>query len=368
MTLLKAMRTRLTTHFFTEHRFISSGSICLLAKLSFRPQIIVGRDHCQYVCIKLSHIPKAKRENALRHQVELIANWVNTDYSVAWQDGVAQVWMWDRDELSLLVDESNGLVKAILQKPQLIAEVAYWEKPKSSGLYLFEAKNGFDLQFWCDGVLDASRWFFQLPSLMQVQRFERSIGLSPSVSLPEETIKPSLRGEPWAGINTNVLNNWVEHSNQIVRFGLFALLLIASFQISSIARWYWVNQEFLSAIKKVETSADKLLSARGEARRTAVEIHEIVSLFEMPDPLSSQLEIYQRLPAGLNLKLLAWERNIDKVEMQIEGRISNTLSLVRAFDHDGITDVRVEPLREPNQYLIRLRIEPPYRRLGEVSK
>jgi hypothetical protein len=356
MIWLKALQKRLITRFSVEQRLISAEQLQSLSRLSFIPQILVGRDYCQYACINLSNVPRAKREQALKHQIDALSLWSDTAYSVAWYQGDAQVWLWDKDAISRLINGIGLAEWGGLYKPTFLSEILYWSKPLEPGLQLFKSHHGYDLQYWQSGLLRASQWYLHEPNEQQVQRFSRSQGLTLSATKLAVN-KPHYTNEPWSGVVVSLWEHFFERRSQIV-IGLAALsILIASLQLTAVARWYWEEHKLEQQTAILAQSANALLTARSEARAASIEIGKLEQLLVVPDPLGTQQKIYQHLPANTKLKLQIWERNIDQVDMTVQGEIPDTLSMVRAFEQDGMKNVRVEPTAEANKYRIRLKLD-----------
>jgi len=354
MIWLKAQLSRLITRFSTEQKLISAGRAHVLARLSFIPQILVGRDYCQYVCLNLAHVPRAKRERALKNQIDLLSTWTDVNYSVAWQNGYAQVWFWSIQEVESMLNRNNDEValRGSLYNPKFLSEVLYW----AMGLHLLKAHQGYDLQYWDNGLLRGSQWYANAPTQQQLQRFSRSQGLALGVDALAVS-QPTLVNVLWDGVISSAWGHFFERRSQIA-VGLAALsLLIISLQLTAIARWYWEESSLEKQTEEITLSANELIIARNQARSARAEALELRELLSMPDPLVSQLTVLRHLPADLELSLQTWERNINQVDMSVVGDIPDTLSLVRAFEQNGMKSVRVEPLIEPNKYRVRLMLD-----------
>jgi|GEM_PF-760471 len=357
MIWLKALQKRLITRFSVEQRLISAEQTQPLSRLSFIPQILVGRDYCQYACISLSNVPRAKREQALKHQIDALSVWPNTAYSVAWhQQGDAQVWLWDKDAINELLSDTPLAELGGLYKPTFLSEVLFWAKPAESGLQLFKSHHGYDLQYWQADLLRASQWYLHEPSEQQIQRFSRSQGLT-FATTKLVVNEPQYTNEPWPGVVVSLWEHFFERRSQIV-IGVAALsLFVASLQLTAVARWYWEENKLERQTTALAQSANELLSARSEARAARIEIGKLDQLFSMPSPLASQQKVFSHLPANLKLNLQSWERNVDQVDLTVQGEIPDTLSVVQAFSQDGMKNVRVEPTPEANKYRIRLKLD-----------
>lgn len=344
---------------------IFSDQLLELSSQSFQPQVFVGRDYCHYIGLSLEHVPKNKREQALRHQVGAQSRWDNTGYCVAWNSGFAQVWFWSADAVDeMLQKHRKGFAFSQIQTPSFFSETVLWKKPENSGVALLKCSSGFDLQNWQDGVLLASQWYVRQPSSQQVNRFFRSQGLV-CLQTSLEVAAPVQLDAPWPGVVKPVWSHWFKRKKTIALALVVVFSLVASLQITSIVRWSIIDRDIQRQIVSLEDSANELLEARSQARRARLKITDIKNLFEMPDALSTQLKVYQRIPASLNLTLKKWERNFDQVEMIVEGKILDTLNLVQALDGDGFTEVSVARSRIKGQYKIKLKVVGSLRDIAE---
>lgn len=316
---------------------------------------MVGRGYCRYLGIDFEHVPKGKRRQALAHQLVAYSMWEDTDYCVAWQGGFAQLWFWDADRIAALLRGQKALGFDRVRKPLLLAEAVYWQKPASSGLQLFKCGSGYDLQNWQQSRLIASQWFEMLPDSRQIQRFARSQGLEASAL---QVIEPMRQESPWSGVIQPVQSYWQDHKKQLSMGGLACSMLLLSLQLITIAQWAVVESGIRSEIAALESSANDLLAARSQARRAQLELANLSQLFTMPDPLASQQAVQQRIPEELSLTLKKWQRNVDRVDLMVEGEIIDSLGLVQALNQKGVSNVKVEPTRISGEYKIQLTIDP----------
>lgn len=359
MNWLKAQRMRLITRFSTKRKLIYSDQFLELDSQSFQSQVYVGRDHCRFIGINLEHVPKNKREQALKHQVNSQSMWDDTDYCVSWRSGFAQVWFWNAEAIESIVQKHRkGFAFAQIQGPSFLSEIVLWKKPERDGVVLLKCSNGYDLQNWQEGVLQSSQWYASQPGPQQVNRFFRSQGLI-CPPAPLEVITPLYLETPWPGVAKPIWSHWFERKQTIALALVVVFSLVASLQITSIVRWSIIDRDIQQQILSLEGSANELLEARSQARKNRLKLADIKGLFVMPDTLTTQLQVYRRIPASLNLRLKKWERNIEQIEMTVEGEIVDTLSLVRALDGEGFTDVNVTRSRIKGQYNIKLKATEP---------
>jgi hypothetical protein len=214
MIWLTARLKQLITRFSIEQKLLSAGQVHPRAHRTLIPEILIGRDLCRYACVDLGHVPRAKRRQALANQITLLSPWGNVNYSVAWQNGFAQVWFWDREEITQLLQADSSRLNG-LAAPNFLAEVIYWVKPAEPGFYVLKLQHGYDVQYWHAGILSASQWFLDQPSLAQLQRFARTQGSSFSEN---EVIRStaSWRDKPWDGVESATWGHFFERRLQLL--------------------------------------------------------------------------------------------------------------------------------------------------------
>ncbi len=353
MNWLQSLRSRLITRFSINQKIISAAEVASLDRKAYTPQFLIGRDLSRYALIELGHVTRANRVQALTHQIKLLSPWDDTDFSVAWSDGAAQVWFWSRKEIHDLL--GSAITAKSLYRPDFFSEVLFWERPAEDGIYLYKANTGFDLQLWRSGILRGSQWFNHEPSKQQIQRFSRSNGAAPDIE--NLTVKlPNFSVGPWQGTTSSVWIHLVDRRTQIIAVGLAVSFLIATAQMTLVARWYWESANWDRKTAQLAESVEPLLSARSQARAARQELEQIQQILQPFPALASQIAVQKALPSALTIELQTWERNIDQVDISAKGQIADTLSVVRSLESAGFKEVRVEPTAINGQYRIRLRL------------
>lgn len=354
MTWLREQLSRLITHFSVKQQLLSDSQIRDLDRSSFTPQYLIGRDLCQYACIDLRNVQKAKRNQALAQKIKLLSSCNDPAYTVAWKDGWAQVWFWSESQISEILQNHRQDNSAKLYRPEFFAEAMFWDRPVEEGIHLYKANHGVDAQYWKQGLLMASQWFPAMPGSPQLQRFARAMGSGVSINTVEQ--EPRLAEKAWDGVSFSFVDHLFDRRSQILIYALAISLLIGSLQLNSIIHWHRQISNLNVQTEELARSAEPLLTARSSARNAKQDAEEIANLFVLPDPLLIQAAVQQVFPPDLKVDLQTWERNVDQIDMQIGGEISDTLSLVRAFEQAGFSNVRVEPLPESKRYRVQLRL------------
>ena len=305
---------------------------------------VIGRDHCLYVCIDLRHIPNAKRQDALKYQISSHSPWPQANYQVAWHEGYAQLWLWP-----------SAIFSGSTQTAVSHAEPVFWPTI-SDGLRLVKCANGYDLQCFVEGRLQASRWYAKEPDLVQQQWFARSQGQRLPALLPAQSLQVS--AQPWPSVRTNPLTGVLQHPAQLVRWGGFLLLLIVSLETVALLQWSGQMQQYQTQREQLELQLSNVLEQRNQARYALSEFDKVKPLLAGVDPLLVQQIVTSRLATVVDYQIVSWSRQDLQVELIIEGQVDSVLSIVNAVRGGGISDVQVEPSHREKQYRLQLTLEP----------
>lgn len=305
---------------------------------------VIGRDHCLYVCIDLRHIPNVKRQDALKYQISSHSPWPQANYQVAWHEGYAQLWLWP-----------SAIFSGSTQAAVSHAEPVFWPTI-SDGLRLIKCANGYDLQCFVEGRLQASRWYAIEPDLNQQQWFARSQGQRLAQLLP--ALRLPISAQPWSSVRTNPLTGLLQHPAQLVRWGGFLLLLIVSLETVALLQWRGQAQQYQTQREQLELQLTSVLEQRNQARLALSEFEKVKPMLAGVDPLLVQHIVTSRLASVVDYQIVSWSRQDLQVELIIEGQVDSVLSIVNAVRGAGIGDVQVEPSHRDKQYRLQLTLEP----------
>ena len=369
MNLSKVSGRQLTTRFSTPRLLLAGNRLHPYFGASLTPEVVVGRDHCHYFSANLGHVPASQRKQALQHLVEGQCPWRWPGHAVVWQDGVAQVWVWDQTDLEAALAAQSAVAPGALWRGAAIClpESVYYSKPAQDGMRLQRCQQGYELQYWQEQCLLASRWYACEPTAAEVLWFARSQAIAASVSRPTP-VDAQPQALPWPGARPPVWHWLFARRKSALVVATAAAVLLVSLQLTAGLRWSVLAQDYQRQTQALEQSATEVLHARGEARRARHRHEELYRLFAQPDPLSAQLLVTQRMPAGLEYEIVFWERSHRTVEMVIKAELTDTFGIVRALSGTGITNVRVEPWRLAGHHSIKEKTSNYWRDISIMGK
>lgn len=354
MTWQAALYKKFLTRFSVDQYLITPNGIEPAGRQDYKAPWIISRALCRFIHADFSHVPKKQRPAALALHVERMSPFKKTGYAVGWHDAQAQIWLWNAETIDTILASAPNEHRAD-EARHMVPELAYWQRETNNGLNLFQATQGFDLQYWKDNVLRASQWFAEPPDAEQIRRFARAQSL-PVVDIALEPRQPRLRAE----LNPEFERSWLQQVES-GKVGLFwaavmVSVLVASLQLNRIAQWYWTGTEVEQEIAQFKSSSEALLQARSDARRLRDEAETIAELMRYPSSLATAELVRSRLQTIHRFELISWERNFDQIELTVKGPLDNSLALVQALEIDGIENVKVTVNTGEQQHRISMRL------------
>ena len=287
-----------------------------LAAGRFGPrELVLPRGLCRFGRFELGRIPAAKRSAALRL---MLPDWTpirDPEYVVAWADGVATVWCWDRTQLLARLQQNGFSGKPFARAlPETLLR-----PPGGDGVRLVRALDGIEAQHWQGGSLVASRWWPQAPDVEAWTAFQRDCGVAAHLQQgPPEPVALNWLAFPWARTETsgaadNSLNVWEQAVHLALLLSVAVALTVMTVREVQIARALKLSQQQLDDLKHASAPLQK---ARDDALAALARMAQIDSLQRYPSPLLMMAAIAQALPAqGASLR--EWEMADGKLKLLV---------------------------------------------------
>lgn len=128
-----------------------------------RPRILLSRELSLFFNLDFNKIPASKRPQALQQQLLLLSPFSEPGHYASWQEGRAQLWIWD--QAALLQRLPQAARYSVL--PDSALSVGH---PLTEGERLVAGITGHEWQRWRDGQLIDSRWASRAaPELPQLE-------------------------------------------------------------------------------------------------------------------------------------------------------------------------------------------------------
>jgi hypothetical protein len=278
-------------------------------------ELVLSRGLCRFGRFELGHIPPAKRSAALRLTLPTWAPFHDPDSVVAWADGIATVWCWDRKQVQALLQQQGYAGKPFA----FILPESLLKPPQRDGLRLVQTLDGVEAQHWRTGHLLASRWWPRSPDDTAWQAFQRDCGIEPDLqqALPAAQAIEWLP-RPWAQVEASGLaDSRVALWEQAVHLALLAAVAVALTAMTlrevQLAHALQDGQNQLDEFKRLSAP---LLKAREDALAALARMSQIDGLQRYPSPLSMMAAIAQALPEqGATLR--EWEMADGKLKLLV---------------------------------------------------
>lgn len=317
-----------------------------------RALILVGRGRCRLRWFRLAGIPPAERLAALRLQAQAWNPFDQTAARLVLMDSSGLAIAWDaqaaREQLAAvgLTEDQCQFVPETLMQPT-----------GSDGTRLLHCAEGFEAQYWADGELRASRWWFEPLELGDWRDFVRGSGASREEdqqaaldALP--AIEPSdLESRPWA-------KHYPLHASaegeqgveqRIVLAGGLALCAMAG--VMGHQLWNVQRQagDLRGQIAEVRAAAGEVLSVRDATMAQIQQVEKLANWFALPQPVDVIGHLHDTLRAsGVQIKELDLEGDKLRLGLQLTPNATRA-GIVKDLQSGGwftdVTEVRADNAR-----------------------
>lgn len=314
---------------------------------------VLARSLCHYRLISLEDVPLAKRDSVLQLHIKQWSPFQDyASYPVWYSNGLIQVWIWDK---KIQQEQMNQLgLKKVVAIPETVL------RPRSSidTVQLIQCLEGVEAQIWQQGLLKASRWWAQMPSLTDWIQFQRTHNLPIQTTLPEPIESPLL-ARPWGKPRTNIAHFGAAQETTLVMVALSILACIFTWQSVSLWQWYQATQQLQQQIDQFTDRVEPLLQARNEAINYKQRIDELMRLNPYPSQLEVVHQVLAQLPHNDKTKLLEWLYQAGELRITLESDKLDPTFYVKTFQKlPQFTNVSAElgSGRNANQIFINMQL------------
>ena len=269
-----------------------------------RTELVLSRALCRFTRIDLSRLPANKRASALNLQLPQWSPYRDSDYAVAWSDGVASVWCWDQ-ALADAALVARGLKPQTLRKiPETLLRPRHAE-----GFRLLACLDGFEGQCWGASQLLASRWWSAMPDAAALLAFQRDANLpldqQQTTALAQDLAQDlALQARPWSAISGARADVAEVSTPEMLLYALLALALGLPAMAMGVDQ-YRLGQAIAARqaeIARLSEQSKPLLDARDAALAALQQIKALDALQPFPSPLMQMVAVARALPEGVFLR------------------------------------------------------------------
>jgi len=224
----------------------------------------LSRAFCVHERFDLTHLPAARRHQALALKLESVAPFPDADHWVGWRGGVAHVWFWSRASLPDDIHSAHPLVpETVLHEP-------------GEGIRLVKCLEGFEAQYWEDGQLRRSRWWPELPDAGAWNNFIRALGGFP-LARPDQASEAVWLRSSWARRSGSAADGLMRREREIV-IGMATVFALAyGWQMVALAKYAAEINQAEARIDALSREANEELEARNQALSRADDIAYFVN-------------------------------------------------------------------------------------------
>ncbi|MEM9667525.1 MAG: hypothetical protein AAF950_01260 [Pseudomonadota bacterium] len=258
----------------------------------------------------------------------------------------AQIWTWD--------GSLNGLAPRSANCSAVPETLLH---PKSDGFALRRCLEGVEGQYWSDGVMTASRWWSDVPSVTDWTRFCRSSGAAVSdelIDVPE--VEPGVKWSIKAPRNRVPMEYVGKQLSWTHALAAVAAILALPFA-------YYATKNAFITFQAIQYGAAQaqLTEITGARRSTSRQIDALSSqiapfeeIVRVNDPLAAIAPVLEALEANeSSLQRFQFQDGVLELTFRATGTLSEP-ELVQSLEAvESLVDVRLEARGRSNNWVLR---------------
>ncbi len=311
---------------------------------------ILGRGLCMYRCENFDHVPRARRQAAVKLQVPGWSPFDRTEHHVVWADGDAMVWYWDaevvdREAMRDRLEQAGADAARCLVLPESV-----FRPRQATGLCVQKCAEGHEIQYWRDGLLRSAVWSLERPSAQRVALFAERQGIA------EEAVEiDALLAEPWAARMSP--REWLVANELRVAAGLaLALSTLLVWQEGRHWRLTLAGQGADRDFAAIQEEVAPFMAARNEQRRLSGINDRLDDLLREPSQAHLMGLIDKTLP-NPEARFAAWRYQQGELKVVVEDPAADPVQYVRLMEAlPLLADVRVEQARGQNRVELTMQV------------
>ncbi len=348
------MLSRFARGFSASRWLRASSGLRQLAEGRNGQEWVLARGFCAYTVLDGSAVPARKRAAFASMAISRFTPFPDTQSHVEWVGDRAMVWAWSRAQATTVGGE------ALAPPRRILPESLFRGQPQESGEELVALDEGVEARAWRDGVMGASHWWPEAPSLADWNEFRRGAGLAPAAEVPTVETAP-LAERPWSAARS------VGVGEAVGRYGEYLTMAAAATVAATLAALLVGAAALKVSIWQVERdiaereqALEKIINARDSALQGRADIDALLAL----RPPASQIELLT-LVSGLmrgNWQLLEWKM-LDPQSLELTARMQNPdpRAIVTAWEaskrFSGVTAELVG--QRQDSVMVKARVLPP---------
>lgn len=297
-----------------RHRFARRRSaiqtrdgIAVLDGNSTHSRWIVARSLCMYRSEDFANIPRNRREAAVALRIPVWSPFERVGHHCAWSGSTAMVWFWDEavvqvDPTRLGLPAEDATDSGPPPGIRTLPETVLYPKP-ADGVQVQACREGFDLQYWRDGVLVDSLWLAERPDAPRLHAFaaqhadvdETDVAGAAAVDAPR--ISPAtFAPDPW--VSPFQPRAWLlANERALAVAALTVVAAVAAFQEARFWRYHLAHASDSAEFDRIDQQLDPILEARNELDALNRENAFLARIMNQPSQAEVMVRMDQALPS-----------------------------------------------------------------------
>jgi hypothetical protein len=352
-TFLHGLQRRLATTKRFEHRL---DGVTVPEKGIGRAEWVISRALCRFARFDLIAVPRAQRTRALELQVHQWAPYPKAAFHVLWDEGTAQVWAWNADQVESAMKAGNVLPGRTSVVPETVLH-----KCPAQGATLATCMDGYEGQIWRGQGLAGSRWWPHIPGASEWINFQRDAGVSQdSLSTQVPAAVPAKLGDrPWGKTAGFGMRDLQEGSEQrVVQIAALCLLVPTLWYGAQFAKVSLALGERTSEVEELKRRAEPVMTARGQALEAMNRITMLQSAMDrFPDQATLMAKVAEILPKD-GATLNEWDFANGKLKLRIASTSrASSSDFVKMFQSAGMfTNVEATPSNDASTLVLGMEV------------
>lgn len=282
----------------------------------------IHRSMCRFQHFDLGGVPRRQIGRAIEAQLVAWTPFPASNFAIALRGQKAMVYAWPED-----------------LGPSLPESLYFAPPPSPAALRLLACANGFEGQYWNEGLVVASRWWPALPSDIDWQNFQRGAHVSGDLRQADRpvAIETTRLGKPALAVRTleEIRAGSVAHEHMAVALLAFGLIVYGGWE----ARTRLALNDLLAATTQQQTELRDVTApieaARNEALANAAAAQSLAQTLDGPDPVEILAHIATLLQGqGAIVRELEIRRGEMTLALQVPD-LNRRLDYLRALESGG---------------------------------
>ena len=311
---------------------------------------VLGRALCLYRCEDFPGVTRGRRARALALRVPVLSPFERTGWHAVWAGARAMVWLWDEAAVGPVAAGDRSGLRPL---PETVLRPR-----KGDGLHVQACREGFELQRWREGVLEASLWVPERGCPAEV-----AWGLGEGAGLEEapEEWPAAREASLWPGARGAGAR--LEAAEGALRIGLVMALGVA-LGWQEVRHWRFAERERAvgEALRAVDERLGPVLAARGAYERARAENEALSALLGAPTQARLTFLVDRALPGAAG-RFREWRYEDGVLALVVADPAPDPVPYVRGLEAEPwFGDVHVEPAASQggeSRLTVRLKVRRP---------